>query len=260
MLTTISGRITVSALIDRIKELCARHDVPVFGIADSARLEDADQGCRPTDLLPRSQSVICLGIPVPKGVFACGERTNETYWRAANIYYRAMDALLMHIARVVEADGAIAVPVYGCFPYDVRGPGDFVGYVSLVKMADAVGIGTISKNGLLFNGQYGPRLILGGLVTTASLPEIVWPHREQAGCPENCCVCQDACPIGAIAKSGKVDRVACVKHSMRSPLFSYFMKTKAFDVSDAGMINLVTGVDDHSMYTCTKCVSACPYP
>ncbi|CAB1065404.1 hypothetical protein D1BOALGB6SA_10201 [Olavius sp. associated proteobacterium Delta 1] len=38
-----------------------------------------------------------------------------------------------------------------------------------------------------------------------------------------------------------------------------FMKTKAFDASDAQMINHVTGVDDHSMYTCIKCVSMCPY-
>jgi hypothetical protein len=37
------------------------------------------------------------------------------------------------------------------------------------------------------------------------------------------------------------------------------MKTKQFDAADAGMINLVTAVDDHSMYTCIRCVAMCPY-
>lgn len=125
-------------------------------------------------------------------------------------------------------------------------------------MAEAVGIGTIGKNGLLFNARYGPRLILGGVVTSAALPEIAWPNREDAACPEECFVCQEQCPVKAIDRHGKVDRLACIKHSMKSPIFSFLMRTKEFDVSDAGMLNLVTGVDDHSMYTCTKCVSACP--
>ena len=59
--------------------------------------------------------------------------------------------------------------------------------------------------------------------------------------------------------SGKVDRLACVKHSMKTPIFSYLMKTKAFDPSEAPLINHLTGVDDHSMYTCINCVSKCPY-
>lgn len=125
-------------------------------------------------------------------------------------------------------------------------------------MAEAVGIGKLGKNGLLFNSKYGPRLMLGGIVTTASLPETVWPSKAETGCPENCFVCQEQCPVGAIDKQGKVDRLACIKHSMKSPVFSYFMKTRAFDLTEAPMINHLTAVDDHSMYTCIKCVSECP--
>jgi len=125
-------------------------------------------------------------------------------------------------------------------------------------MAEAVGIGKIGKNGLLFNAKYGPRLMLGGIVTTASLPETVWPSKAETSCPESCFVCQEQCPIGAIDKQGKVDRLACIKHSMKSPVFSYLMKTKAFDLSEAPMINHLTAVDDHSMYRCIRCVSECP--
>jgi epoxyqueuosine reductase QueG len=246
-------------LIEEIKGICVRNDIPVFGIARASHLEDDIPGYRPSDLLLSPESMVCLGLPIPKGIFKCGQRANANYWRAANIYYRHFDAILMQVARRIEENGETAVPVYGCFPYDVKGQGDFRGYLSLVRMAEAVGIGKTGKNGLLFNARYGPRLILGGLITTASLPEIAWPHKDNAGCPEDCFVCQEQCPVEAIERNGKVDRVACVKHSMKSPLFSYLMSSKKFKVSDAQVVNHVTAVDDHSMYTCIKCVSTCPH-
>ena len=131
--------------------------------------------------------------------------------------------------------------------------------MSLVKMAEAIGIGRVGKNGLLFHSKYGPRLILGGIVTTASLPAMTWPERDEKGCPEECFACQELCPVKAIDKSGKVDRVACVKYSMRSPIFSNLMKANNFDSEDIQLINHVTAVDDHSMYRCIQCVAVCPY-
>ncbi len=126
-------------------------------------------------------------------------------------------------------------------------------------MAEAVGIGRIGKNGLLFHSKYGPRLMLGGIVTTASLPSMTRPEKDDKGCPEECFACQEQCPVKAIDKNGKVDRVACIKHSMRSPIFSNLMRTGNFDSEDVQMINHLAAVDDHSMYQCIKCVSACPY-
>jgi len=63
-----------------------------------------------------------------------------------------------------------------------------------------------------------------------------WPQKDEKGCPDDCFTCQEACPVGAIEKSGKVDRLACIKHSMKSPIFSYLMKTKAFDPLEAPLI------------------------
>ena len=129
----------------------------------------------------------------------------------------------------------------------------------LVKMAEAVGIGKVEKNGLLFHSKYGPRLMLGGIVTTAKLPSMAWPEGDEKGCPEGCYVCQEECPVRAIDRSGRVDRIACIKHSMKSPIFSYFMGMNSMKSEDAQMINHLTAVDDHSMYRCIKCVSMCPH-
>ena len=127
-----------------------------------------------------------------------------------------------------------------------------------MSMAEAVGLGKRGKNSLIYHSKYGPRLMLGGLLTTAELPDRCWPERDDAGCPEDCSACVEACPVGAIGDNGAVDRLACIRYSMKSPLFSFLMKTKAFDSQDAAMINHVTAVDDHSWYTCIQCVSECP--
>jgi epoxyqueuosine reductase QueG len=181
------------------------------------------------------------------------------YWRAANIYYRNVDTILMRAASLIEEKNEVAVPIYSCFPYDIKEKGDFWGYVSLVRMAEAARIGKVGKNGLLFNSQYGPRLLLGGIVTTASLPTMTWPERDDKGCPENCFDCQKQCPAGAIDRIGKVNRVACIKYSMKSPIFSNLMGAKDISIEDIQMINHLTAVDDHSMYRCIKCVSMCPF-
>jgi epoxyqueuosine reductase QueG len=246
-------------IIEEMKKLFTQNNIPVFGIAKASDLENEPSGYRPSNMLDSAKSILCLGIPVPKGIFESVERSEWMYWRAASIYYRNIDAVLMPTARIIEEEGETAVPIYGCFPYDIKGKGDFWGYLSLVRMGEAVGIGKIGKNGLLFNSKYGPRLLLGGIVTTASLPAMAWPDKDEKGCPKDCFACQEQCPVKAIDKKGKVDRIACIKYSMRSPLFSNLMKAGNFGSEDAQMINHVTAVDDHSMYQCIKCVSVCPY-
>ncbi len=249
----------MDGVIKGLKSFFSESRVAVFGTAEASSVEGEPSGYRPSDMLSAAQSILCFGLPVPKGVFKSGERSEWMYWRAANVYYRNIDIVLTKAAALIEEEGEIAVPIFGCFPYDIKGKGDFWGYISLVKMAEAVGIGRVGKNGLLFHSKYGPRLMLGGIVTTASLPPLTWPERDEKGCPEDCFVCQEQCPVKAIDKSGKVDRVACIKYSMRSPIFSNLMKAGNFGSEDVQMINHVAAVDDHSMYRCIRCVSVCPY-
>jgi epoxyqueuosine reductase len=246
-------------IIEELKKLFTQNNIPVFGIAEASDLKNEPSGYKPSNMLASAKSILCLGIPVPKGIFKSEERSEWMYWRAASIYYRNIDAVLMRACSIIEEIGEVAVPIYTCFPYDIKGKGDFWGYMGLVKMAEAAGIGKVGKNGLLFSYKYGPKLLLGGIITTASLPAMAWPDKDEKGCPKECFACQEQCPVKAIDKKGKVDRVACIKYSMRSPIFSNLMKAGNFGSEDVQMINHVTAVDDHSMYQCIQCVSACPY-
>ena len=246
-------------IIEEMKNLFAQNNIPVFGITNASSVQGEPSGHRPHDMLASARTILCLGMPVPKGIFKCEERSEWMYWRAASIYYRNIDMVLMRACNIIEEKGEVAVPIYACFPYDIKGKGDFWAYMSLVKMAEAVGIGKVGKNGLLFSSKYGPKLLLGGIVTTASLPAMAWPEKDEIGCPEDCYICQKQCPVKAIDNRGKVDRVACIKYSMRSPIFSNMMKTNKMTPQDVQMINHLTAVDDHSAYRCIKCVSVCPY-
>jgi epoxyqueuosine reductase QueG len=198
-------------IMEEMSSLFTQNNIPVFGIAKASSLENEPFGYRPSDMIASAESLLCLGIPVPRGIFKSEERSDWIYWRAASIYYRNIDAVLMRACSIIEEKGETAVPIYGCFPYDIKAKGDFWGYMSLVKMAETVGMGKLGKNGLLFNSNYGPRLLLGGIVTTASLLPMTKPEKDEKGCPEDCTLCQEGCPVKAIDKKGKVDRVACIK-------------------------------------------------
>ncbi len=99
--------------VEEIRALLVGQGIPAFGIAESTLMENEAQNYRCSDTLASAKSILCIGMPFPKGVFYSKQRINETYWRAANIYYRNLDMILMRIARMIEEKGEIAVPVFG---------------------------------------------------------------------------------------------------------------------------------------------------
>lgn len=233
--------------------------VPAWGIAKAEFLETEPQGLRPSDALNGAASLICVGLPVPKGILQSPQKAEALYWRTANIYYRHIDALLVQTACMLEEHNEAAVPVFGCFPYEIRGKGHMTGNLDLVKASEAAGIGRKGKNGLLFTSKYGPRLLLGAIITTASLEPTAWPHEDRKGCPEDCSICREKCPAGAIDEAGNVNGPACTVQSTVSPIFSHLMKAGKPQAKDLQMLNHVSAVDDHSWYTCIKCVTECPH-
>ncbi|HPI92538.1 MAG TPA: hypothetical protein PLT09_04325 [Deltaproteobacteria bacterium] len=249
----------MDALMERLDRLMDRAGVPLFGSGPSGALDREPEGLRPKDFLPDARGLFCFGMPLPEGIYRCPDRSVEMYWRALNMHFRTMDELSLHTAMMLEASGFTAAPVFACFPMEVRNKGELRGYVSLVRMAEACGLGKIGGNGLLFNARYGPRLILGGIVTEAALPQLSRPDADGRGCPEGCSVCREKCPAHAIGPQGKVDMAACIRHSTYAPIFSAVLGTGRVKTGEIGRLNLTTSVDEQNMNTCMACVSECPY-
>ena len=249
----------MGAVIEEIEKVLSAARVPVFGAAPAMMQEIGAPGYRPADLLPGAQSVVCFGAPMPQGIYRCASRPIEMYWRALPTCFRAADDLSLQVAAVIEEAGFTSSPVFACFPLERRTGGELWGYASLVRMAEACGIGRIGKNGLQFSSRYGPRLILGGVVTTAILPPTSLPERDEQGCPEDCFVCQERCPIHAIERSGKVNNAACSRYSTQPSILTAMLQIKEYKPEELQRLLNTAAVDEHNMNICTACVSVCPY-
>ena len=249
----------MAGVIEEIARILSLARVPVFGAAPAMTLENGAPGYRPADLLPGAQSVVCFGAPMPQGIYRCASRPIEMYWRALPMCFRAADDLSLQVAAVIEEAGFTSSPVFACFPLERRAGGELWGYASLVRMGEACGIGRIGKNGLLFSSRYGPRLILGGVVTTAILPPTSFPERDEQGCPEDCFVCQERCPIHAIDRSGKVNNAACSRYSTQPSILTAMLQIKEYKPEELQRLLNTASVDEHNMNICTACVSSCPY-
>lgn len=249
-------------IADNILEIAKKENVAVLGIASALDMANEMPGHKPDDFLPGSKSMICFGIPVPKDVYRMPTCGPETVWRSQNIYYRRLDTLSIRFAGLLEEGGEGAVPIYGCMPLDMNEKGVVVGYLNQIRMGEAAGIGAVGKNGLLLHSRYGSRLMLGGVLTTAVLPKMRYPDEDQPGCPPDCRICEDVCPVKAIrADKKRVNIMRCLGYTARTHCMSRtkFLFLRAFRKKAAARYMSLTSFDEHTFHICSKCVALCPY-
>ena len=239
-----------------IKANLSEMGMPLSGIAAVRELERVPRDFSPGKTLAGAQSVISFGLPVPKGVIYSGSNALDSYWRYCNMSYRLLDTAAMRLCVMIEERGFLACPAYGCFPWKISGK-EYWGVLPLVYWAKEAGLGGLTRAGLLAEPIHGTRVLLGGVITDAELaPSARVP---QDPCPQGCRACIDACPVKAIAESGKVDHGRCMRRSGANPLLWQLLQDRAVKekFSLETLFNTV-GVDDHGAYTCFRCVEVCP--
>lgn len=247
---------------DQIRKIAEAENIPVFGIGPASAMANEKPGHRPEDLLPGAQSMICFGVPVPQGVYQMPIYGLETAWRSQNLLYRRLDTLSVRFAVLLEEVGNRAVPTCGCLPLGINEKGVVVGYLNQIRMGEVTGTGAVGKNGLLINSHYGSRLMLGGVLTTAVLPEMRYPETDEPGCPPECRICAEACPVDAIMPDKKqVKIMRCLGYTARTPAMSRlkFLYLRAIDPQRAARYMSLTSFDEHTFHVCSKCVALCPY-
>ncbi len=248
--------------IEKILKVAKAENISVFGIGPASKMAGEKIGYRPEDFLPGVQSLIGFGIPVPNAIYNAPNYKLETVWRSQNLLYRQLDWLALRLSVLLEQNGARAVPIYGCMPLGINDKGTVVGILNQLRIAEITGIGVIGKNGLLINSRHGSRLMLGGLLTTASLPAIRFPEIEEPGCPSECEICSDGCPVNAIMPEKKqVDIMSCLTYTAKTPAMSKlkFLFLRACNKKTAARYMSITSFDEHTFHICSKCVSLCPY-
>jgi len=100
-------------VLNDIADILRSEGVSLWGTGPSEPMEDEQPGYRPFDLVSGARSLICFGLPVPRGIFAQKRHVVESNWRTQNLYYRKLDSLSVRLAARLEEDGERAVPVFG---------------------------------------------------------------------------------------------------------------------------------------------------
>jgi epoxyqueuosine reductase len=247
---------------EEILAIAKKENVPVIGFGPANLLDNEPVGYRPLDVLPKARSMICFGIPVPRAVYRTPNHAPDFICRTQSLNYRLLDSLAVRFSRLLEESGERAMPIFGCAPMTINQNRDVAGFMNLIRMGEATRIGVIGRNGLLLHVRYGANLMLGGLLTTAVLPQMRYPDIDSPPCPQDCRICIDACPVQAISPEGKrVEIMRCLSHTAYTPLMPKlkFLWQRQFQPDSAARLLNLTALDEHTLHRCSRCVAHCPY-
>jgi epoxyqueuosine reductase QueG len=209
MLSWKERRMVDYSLTKEVKEFAIHQlGADIVGVGGADRFVDAPTGHHPDELLPGAKSVIVIAIRLLNSTFLS---TNpriyvQRYWQLRE---RFQDAGY-EICRFLEDRGHFAINFPSTAPQDSGPVGKMLfADFSHRHAAQLAGIGQIGLNQLLITPQYGPRVWLMSVITTADLaPD---PLMAEDICPgEECNVCVEKCPQNALSSEG-IDRKKCLR-------------------------------------------------
>ncbi len=153
----------------------------------------------PELLLPGCKSVVALAVNYWPGESEASSRPGRVarYARGRD-YHKVMGKKLKDLALwLAKESGAPSRTFVDTGPVLER------------AWAERAGLGWIGKNANLLTRDLGSWLLLGEVLTLASLEADAGPHEDFCG---SCTACLDACPTGAIESPGVVNSNACISY------------------------------------------------
>lgn len=201
-------------LTQEVKAFARREGSHLVGIASAKVFEN--ERTRPRDLLPGAQSVVVLAGKLLDG--ACRLREEDAEPAHPRMFPTTIQMEGPEINRVghrvaifLEELGyeAVMVRAYYGAPLDRETKG-MIGDFNMIRAGYEAGLGEIGDNNLLLTPEYGPRVFVLPVITTADL-EPDAPFRGKL-C-DHCYECIDHCPVQALAGIGQVDKEACLRHN-----------------------------------------------
>jgi epoxyqueuosine reductase QueG len=141
-----------------------------------------------------------------------------------------------------------------------------VGAINWKQAAVESGLASWGKSGLVINPRFGPRMRLGGLITTAELKTDEKLDFSPCG---NCQSCIESCPTGALLGDGQIDKKRCGEYILSYGLRAFTrLLTDVATVKDEASIKeiicsyrtreLWQSLETGNYYQCWTCQSSCP--
>jgi epoxyqueuosine reductase len=266
-----AGGLTGAAVKARARALGA----DLVGIARGQTLDahppDPGQPQTPSRITPADgRSVIVLARRLLAGLGRLRGHDDRHKQYSTELVLSDLEEIELKLVYFLEDHGfpAVTVPPVHVDPRHYDRGGDTRGPLSLPHAAVEAGLGTLGLNLMLLTPEFGPRVVLGAVLTGADLePD---PPLDRPLCRgESCGRCLLACPGDAVLQ-WKLDKGRCAPHA--SPYgFGYLMDHLERVVSappgeqaallksrESFMVwqSILRGVGVYS--GCTRCVDVCP--
>lgn len=217
-----------------------------------------------------SKSVIVLARRLLTGTSRLTGADDRHKQYSTELILTDLEEICLKLIYFLEDHGcpAITVPPMHVDPRNYDPNGDSRGPLSLPHAAVEAGLGTLGLNLMLLTPEYGPRVILGGVLTSAELdPD--QPLAAPLCLGEACGRCLSACPADAILQWG-LDKRRCgplaSPHGFTSLMGHVERMVEADPEERAGLLkskesfmvwqSILRGVGVYS--GCTRCVDVCP--
>lgn len=201
-----------------IKEMILSLGADVCGIANISRFKEAPKGFSPLDLYENCMSVITFGVALSKGLALVEPRLIYAHYNSHSCDW--VDYIALQGAKRLETlYSCKALPLPCDSPYEYWDSENMEGrgLISMKHAAMLSGLGSIGKNSLLINPEYGTLLTVGAILTDMDLES---DELTEQLCIEGCNRCMDHCPVGAI-QHGQVHQKLCRNYSFHSTSKGY---------------------------------------
>ena len=179
-----------------IKAVARGLGVDLCGIAPVGRFGGAPRGFRPTDIYAECRSVLVFAKRLPREALRAASCVAYSHVNA--MVNTEVDLMAVELSRRLEDAGVGALPVPSDDPYEYWEPDRLHGraILSLRHAGRLAGLGHLGRNTLLINEKFGNMIQIGAVLLDAELNGD--PLASYEVCPEDCNLCIDTCPVGAL--------------------------------------------------------------
>ena len=179
-------------------------------------------------------------------------------------FSRSCDYKLAHFIESELKGRAMTVPVSYPLPMTSETQGA-VADVSMRHAAVAAGLAEFGRNNCVLHPRLGSRVIFTAVLTDLELP----PAKERVtGVCDDCGLCVDACPAGALDEEGRTDVLKCLKvcqpYGVGGNIRFWSKALAAGDEEAAQMLSdekywrLLQAASIGFQYFCFNCIRECP--
>ena len=232
--------------------------IDVFSEVSIDTLSDNDRSFV-VQFFPGARFVIVFGKEVPVTVYLMPpkEKTGEMLRIA-----ETLEETAARLAARLEGEHIPALPVPLYLPVRMY-EGRVQGVVRLKQVAAAGGIGSLGRNTVLYSPRFGPRLLLGGVVTVNRAGESGQPRRsterEESLVCTGCGHCISVCPESALGPEG-VDAFRC--RTVHAWVPSILVPAAKWMLGRTIMLKcmapLAPWIASTATIRCSLCVTKCP--